>query len=329
MEPFWIMFWSVAAAVLVLFVLPAFLLSYIIFHNLLVRNKPEKWGHSYSAPDDPEIVTMFDAGLAWREAHKEVRHELRIQNDGLSLYGEYFDFGYDRAVIILAGRMECCIYSLYFAEPYRLAGCNVLVIDGRAHGLSEGRYNYVGYRECRDILAWGKLLHDELRVSSILLHGICIGASTCLFAMTEADCPAYFDGITVEGMYKSFYLSTKHHMLHNRRPLFPFLYVIMLYMRVILGVNAVSDGPYKRIGRLTKPILFLHGRADAFSLPAFAEELYADCKAPKRMVWFDRGKHSRMRINNTEAYDAALSEFVKEVASVPPTEIVAYEHANP
>ncbi len=300
-------------------ILPCMLLSYIIFSVLLVRTKPEKWGHGYSMPNDPEIVIMFDTGLAFREKYANVREEIYIQNDGLRLYGEYFDFGHDRAVMILAGRMECCIYACYFAEPYRLAGYNVLVIDGRAHGLSEGKYNCIGYRECHDLLAWGKMLHDEKGIRSIVLHGVCIGASTSLFAITDDHCPDYFTGITVEGMYTCFYESTKNHMIHDKRPLFPFLYLVMFYIRVILRINAVTDGPYRRITKLQKPILFLHGRQDAFSLPAKAEALFAACPSPKRLVWFDKGKHSRLRINNTEDYDRALSTFLTELDASPKT----------
>lgn len=308
METFWIIF----AVIMVVGVMPAMVGSYIIFTVLLVRNKPEKWGHSYSQPNDPDIVAMFDTGLAFRKEHDAVRKTHYLENDGLRLYGEYFDFGHDRAVIILAGRMECCIYACYFAEPYRRAGYNVLVIDGRAHGLSEGKYNYIGYREYRDLHAWGRWLHNACGNRRIVLHGVCIGACTSLYAMTSDDCPEYFEAITVEGMFKTFYESTKNHMKKDKRPLFPFLYILMFYIRLILRVNPVTDGPYKRIGKLKKPILFLHGRLDAFSLPAQAEELYALCEAPKRLVWFDQGAHSRLRIHNTEAYDKALFDFLAE-----------------
>ncbi len=312
MDIFFVVLWILLGILLIFGVIPCFILSYIIFATLLVRRKPEKWGHTCSQPDDPQIVAIFGEGTAWRDAHADRRSSVYIKNDGLSLYGEYFDFGHDRTVIILPGRMECCIYACFFAEPYRMAGYNILVVDGRAHGLSEGRYNYVGFKECEDILAWGRYLHDQKGNRSVILHGICIGASTSLLAMTSDRCPDYFDGIVVEGMFKSFYESTKNHMKHNHRPLFPFLYLVMFYMRVILGTNPVTDGPYKRIGKLRKPILFLHGRRDVYSLPAQAEALYAACNAPKRLVWMEEGAHSRLRIVNTEAYDAAVRAFLAE-----------------
>ncbi len=310
-----ILFWILLAVFVLGFLVPAFGGSYIIFSVLLVRTKPEKWGHSYSMPGDSEIVSMFDTGVAWREAHVDRLRTVEIVNDGLKLYGEYFDLGSDKTVIILAGRMECCVYSLYFAAPYEKAGYNVLVIDGRAHGLSEGKYNCIGYKECKDLLAWGNWLHTEIGCEHILLHGICIGACTSMLAITDPACPSYFRGIVVEGMFSSFYESTKNHMKKDKRPLFPFLYVLMLYIRVILGVNAVTDGPYKRILGLNRPILFLHGKQDAYSLPDKAVELYESCPAPKKLTWFEKGGHSRLRINNTEQYDEEVIAFAESLVA--------------
>ncbi len=303
-------FLIVLAVVLLIFVLPAFLLSYIIFSVLLVRTKPDKWTHGISQPDEPEIATMYTTGAAWREEHIENMQIVGIENDGLKLYGEYYDFGYDRAVIILAGRMECCVYCCYFAEPYRKAGYNVLTIDGRAHGFSEGKYNTIGTRESRDLIRWGELLHNEKGNEHIVLHGICIGAASSLYAITAEDCPDYFEGITVEGMFKNFYESTKNHMIYQKRPLFPFLQGIMVWIRIILHARPIADGPYKRIKDLKKPILFIHSREDIYSLPAEAEQMYADCTADKRILWLDHGFHSRLRIVNTEEYDRAVTEFL-------------------
>ncbi len=304
----------VLLCLLVFVLVPAFGISYIIFHVLLVRNKPEKWSHACSMPEDAEVAAMHKQGTLWCEAHKEQEQIIEIKNDGLKLYGQYYDFGHDRAVIILPGRMESCLYAAYFAKPYEQAGYNVLVIDGRAHGFSEGKYNTVGNKESKDVLAWGKWLHHQANNNHVLLHGICIGAGTSLFAMVDSHCPDYFCGMVAEGMFTSFFHSCKNHMKADKRPIFPFLYIVMLYVRIFCGFNPVTDGPYNRMERLKKPILFLHGKADLFSLPEKMEALFAKCTAPKKLVWFEKGGHSRLRINNTKAYDDAILEFLKTMA---------------
>ena len=308
----WIIIGILTGAFLLFFLIPTLILSGILYSVLLVRNKPDKWGRECSFPDDEEYSRMFGIGLEWGKEYAGYKRDVSVTSDGLKLVGEYFDFGGKRAVLIVAGRTESLLYSYYFAEPFRRAGCNVLVIDNRAHGLSEGKVSSLGYKEYRDLLAWCRLLHDELGNEKVTLHGICIGSSTCLFAATNKDCPDYVDSLSVEGMYVTFYESFVNHMKVDRpdKIRFPVVQEVMLHILVFSGANVVTDGPIKRIDKLRKPILFLHSREDLYSLPEKAELLYEKCAAPKQIVWFDKGAHSRIRINNTEKYDAAIEDFV-------------------
>lgn len=305
-------FWIALGVFLFLFLFPTLAMSSVIYTVLLVRTKKEKWGRECSIPDDEEYLRMFNEGMEWNDRYKDRKREVEITSDGFHLVGEYFDFGGKRAVIIVPGRMESLLYSYFFAEPFRRAGCNVLVIDNRSHGLSDGKVSSLGYKEYRDLIAWSRLLHDELGNDAVTLHGICIGASGALFAAVSDECPEYVDSLAVEGMYVNFYESFVNHMKVDRRstPRFPFVIEVMFWIRVISGANVVTDGPIKRIPRLRKPILMLHSREDEFSLPDKAQELYDACTAPKELVWFDRGAHSRIRINNHEAYDEAIIRFM-------------------
>ncbi len=302
-----------------LILLPTLLIAGVIYTVLLVRTNQSKFGRKCSFPDDEEYVRMFNIGLVWGEKWKDCKRDVSVTSDNLHLVGEYFDFGGDKAAIIIAGRTECLLYSYYFAEPFRQAGCNVLVIDNRAHGLSEGRVSCLGYKEYRDILRWCELLHDELGNKKVMLHGICIGASTALFAAADKDCPDYVAGMSAEGMYVNFYESFVNHMKVDRpkKPRFPIVQETMLMIRLFSGANVVTDGPLRRIGKLKKPILFLHSREDQFSTPDQAELLYENCTAPKQLVWFDRGAHSRIRINNTEKYDETIVGFVQQLDGSP------------
>ncbi len=313
--------WQIAiiavASFLALSVIIFFALSYIIYHILLVRPNKKKWARECSAPELEEPAEMFRVGGEWGNANADKKIEVDIVNQGYHLFGEYFDFGYDKAVIILGGRMESCLYGYYFAQPYPKMGFNVLVIDSRAHGLSDGKVSSVGQREWVDVLAWGAMLHDKFGVKSIWCHGICIGSSTALFALSNQACPDYFKGMIAEGMYDAFYTTFKNHMIEQRRPIFPFLQICMLYIRLFSRVDVVNDGPKKRIKQMQKPILFLHSRTDTFSTPDQVERLYADCPAKqKKLVWFEQSFHSRIRINYVEEYDDAIVQFIAECEMV-------------
>jgi esterase/lipase len=60
-----------------------------------------------------------------------------------------------------------------------------------------------------------------------------------------------------------------------------------------------------------KPILFIHSKVDVFSLPDKAQLLYEMCPSErKKFVFFDKGRHSFVRINNPEKYDETVIGFL-------------------
>ncbi|MBO4320620.1 MAG: alpha/beta hydrolase [Treponema sp.] len=288
---------------------------FIVYRILLVRTKKEKWGRKCSETKDAEQVTMFEEGEKWGEQYASYRKEVSIVSDGFKLVAWYFDFGYDKAAIVLPGRSESCLYSCYFAEPYRQMGYNLLLPDIRCHGLSEGKFNNVGYSEWVDVLAWGKFLHDEKKNRSVICHGICIGAASALYALIDNSCPDYIQGLVADGMFTTFRDSFINHLKKGGYPKFPTTLIVMALIKKHSHSDAFNDGPITRISRLNKPILFLYSKEDLFSRPDEAQRLYDACVAPKKIVWFDKGNHSHIRINNREKYDESIRTFLKEYFS--------------
>lgn len=284
-----------------------------VYNEQLVRTSPEKWGRVCSAPDNEEQLAMWNAGIAWAGENKEFVKEVHIENDGFNLYGEYFDFGSDKCVIILPGRCESLIYSYYFAPPYKKAGFNVLVIDTRCHGKSDGIYNSIGIKESSDVLAWAKYVNQELENVEVYFHTICIGTAAALFAMSSKDCPQCVKGLVTEGCFISFRETFKRHMMADKRPLFPVLDTVMLLINKHTNTNVYKDKPIAAIGKIRKEhrVLFLYGENDIFSIPEKSRILFGKCASEdKKLVWFKKGGHSHLRINNTEQYDNAIVEFL-------------------
>lgn len=291
--------------------LPIFLISRKIYTVLLVRENQQKWSRECSW-DDEEQIEMFRIGIEWGDENEQFHKQVTVNSDGLKLVGEYFDFGYKKAVIIIPGRMETCAYSYYFAKPYKEMGYNVLAIDNRAHGLSEGKYDTIGLEEYKDIIEWAKLLKKEHGVESIVLHGICIGGATATYAAVDEEGKQYFDGLITDGMYNDFEVMLKSRFVARKKPIFPFVPLIMLYIRMAAGKSAKKFSPIELIDRLEKPILFIYSRQDIFSDPANVEKLYSKCNAQKRICWFDKGIHSHIRINDQEGYDSQVKQFLTD-----------------
>ncbi len=283
-----------------------------VYVSTLVRDTPEKWGRCCSDTTNEEQVKMWEAGCRWAEREASHMQELEMENEGFQLFAEYYDFGCSKAVIIIPGRSESLMYSYYFAIPYQKAGCNVLVIDIRSHGKSSGTYDYIGVGEDMDVIRWAEILHERFGNEKVILHGICMGASTGIQVLTKPDCPQYICGQVSEGCYISFYESYKQHMIRDKHPTFPVLPMVMHMIKTHTGTDVSKTKPIDFIDKVKVPFLFLCGKKDPFSLPERSRELYEKCgSSEKEIVWFEEGNHSHLRIANEESFDAAIVDFVQ------------------
>ncbi|MBE7065285.1 MAG: alpha/beta hydrolase [Ruminococcaceae bacterium] len=299
-------------ALVFLFLCPNLIVSEIMYIMHLKRTKKEKWARECSC-DDPTHVRMYNEGKEWISQFADKKVDVHIVNEGLNLYGEFYDLGATKTAILVSGRTEALEYSYYFSRPYILAGCNVLFIDQRAHGLSDGEYNTIGFEEHKDLIAWIEYLQKNHHTEAVYLHGCCIGASCCLFALTAQNKPDCVRGFVAEGMYPNFYESFKNHMIELKKPVFPGMAMINMMMVLHTG-HSMKNGPIEVIDELTTPILMLHGTADLYSLPEKAECLYDKCGSEnKNIIWFENGEHSLLRPLDSEKYDSAIITFIQEV----------------
>ncbi len=307
----WIIVISVVSFIIFWFV-NALVSAYCTYTITLKRGKKSKWGRAVSSNDEPQLI-MDDIGMKWHRENIDFKKDVHIINNGLNLYGEYYDFGFDRCAMILSGRTESLRYGYYFARPYQEAGFNVLVLDPRAHGLSDGDYNTVGFEEGKDALSWAKFIHDEFKLESIILHGICIGSAAGMYAINAEDAPDYIKGIVTEGMFPNFWESMKNHLKEKRVNFFPMMQCLDFWMKKYTG-HSMRFGPINVIPKMNRPILMLQSKVDKYSLYEYACKMYEMCPSKeKKLVVYEKGGHSLLRITDTERYDNEIKEFIKRV----------------
>lgn len=314
-SPLTVGFWVLCVILFIfvfLFMAPNLIISYLMYVIHLKRGKKEKWTRACSSNTEPQL-TMYNQGLAWSDANAACRKELHIVNEGLNLYGEFYDHGTTKTAVFIPGRTEGLRYSYYFAIPFWEKGYNVLCIDQRAHGESDGQYNTVGFEEHKDLIAWINLLQKEHHTETVVLHGVCIGSACALYALVSPQCPRGIRGLVADGMYPTFYESFKNHMIELKKPLHPGLETIDAWMKVHTG-HSMRKGPIHVIDQLKTPLLMLHSKEDLYSRPSEAQRLYDKCGSQRKTLhWFPTGKHSQLRYTHTAEYDAAIQRFLDEI----------------
>ena len=287
------------------------LLARSLYFRYLVRGKRESWEREPKT-DDPETIKIYEIGnKEFYQPNKHLAKEVNVTSCGFKLAGEYYDFGHKKTALIVAGRSEALTYSYYFAIPYQKLGFNILVIDNRGHGYSEGKINAVGLLEWPDILAWVKMLHDDFGQEEIISHGVCIGSATTLYALTSNDCPDYYKGMVADGMYQNFPLSFINHAYEAGYPKHFVYEFFFMWFKHYAKVNPFY-GPIDCIDKLKVPILFIYSKEDRYSTPDKGQELFDKCSGPKEIAWFDKGRHSYVRINNQDGYDKAIEDFINK-----------------
>jgi fermentation-respiration switch protein FrsA (DUF1100 family) len=69
-----------------------------------------------------------------------------------------------------------------------------------------------------------------------------------------------------------------------------------------------------KIGRIGCPVLVIHGRRDTTVPFEQGERLYAAAPDPKRFLEVPTGDHNDTPFVDPETYDAAIGEFISEIA---------------
>jgi fermentation-respiration switch protein FrsA (DUF1100 family) len=317
----WIIGLSLAFG-LVLPLLLGYVMSWLVTKGLyfgwFVRTTPNKYPRDTPSCAEENQIKMFMSGLAYREQEKAALSEVSIvSDDGLKLVGQYLDYQQKVTVIIIPGRSETSSYSFYFAELYKDQPYNLLLIDSRGTGFSEGKFLTAGIKESDDLLAWARYLHEVKKQDIVLFHGICIGAATSLLALAKPSCPDYVKGAFAEGSFKNFKRMFAYHTKAGHHPSVTVSSELPFYFRHYAGVEILKDSPEKKVSLVTKPVCFVHGKEDIYVPYQDGQELYERCGSKEKELHFiAHGEHSKLRYYNPKEYDAlVLSFFAKLVDS--------------
>ncbi|MCU4164736.1 alpha/beta hydrolase [Carboxylicivirga caseinilyticus] len=185
-------------------------------------------------------------------------------NDGLDLKGYviYSNKTIQKGTIIMVhGIRSCKEYFLPMAKVLADSCYNVVLIDLRAHGQSEGEYCTFGYHEKEDLsIVVDTLLNNEKLTDNIGIWGQSLGAAVSLQAMSVK--PEIKFGI-IESTFSDF-----ETIVHDYIPNFigfdiPLLTDYFIYRSGRIADFSPSDvKPFVSAQNVYQPILMVHGTKD-------------------------------------------------------------------
>ncbi len=256
----------------------------------------------------PPERTPAEVGLDYREV------ALR-SSDGLSLGAWWVGRdGSSRAAVLVHGwggdRSD--LHIVETALVYHRAGFNVLMLDLRAHGESEGDRITVGYREARDVrgaLSW--LERRGFDLQDVVLHGWSLGGAAVVQAAPGTGVAA----VVEEAAYADLVPLLRERLPEvSGLPAF-FTPGILLMGRLFLDIDPWAVRPVEEAGQLYRegvPFMIIHSRDDEMIPFEHAESLAA--AHPEATFWEIKG-YGHVAAYEHPEYRERLLAFLDEAVT--------------
>lgn len=239
--------------------------------------------------------------------------QVTIQNsDGLKLTGHFLRANNPKRVVIAVHGWRSSWQHDFHSqcEILELLNCDILFIDQRAHGRSEGKYIGFGITERFDCLEWLDFIetHNQKNLP-VYLFGISMGATTVMLASELigsgrvrgiiADC-----GFTSAGDIWRYAIQQK-----ARRGSRSFYCLSDLRCIRKAGYRGDTRSTVQALKNTDIPLLFFHGSEDKF-VPTYMSRIsYESCASKKRLVIVDGAKHNGSCRTDPIRYRRELENF--------------------
>lgn len=205
-------------------------------------------------------------------------------NDGLKLTGFVFRQKPDThrwAIIVHGYRKDHKSMTAYTRNFYE-KGFNILVVDLRACGESEGKFLSYGYFEKEDISLWCDYIIKNDVEAEILLFGHSMGATVVMQYAGIDDKKQVKCFIEDCGFTNAWDMNKIELKKRFNIPSFPILHLSNLLCRVRFGFYLNDADAVNALKKCAKPMMFIHGTCDNYVPFEMLDVLYDAIKSNKK-----------------------------------------------
>jgi fermentation-respiration switch protein FrsA (DUF1100 family) len=191
-------------------------------------------------------------------------------------------------------------------------GYNVLIVDLRGHGKSEGDYIGMGWHDRLDIIKWIEYLIKKQPDCEIVLYGVSMGAATVMMTTgeelpTNVKCAIEDCGYT--SVWDEFAAQLKD--LFNL-PTFPALNAANLVTRMRAGYEFKEASSVEQVKKSKTPTLFIHGDQDTFVPYTMLDEVYNAANCEKEKLVIEGAEHAESVNINATLYWSTVKSFIEK-----------------
>lgn len=241
-----------------------------------------------------------------------------VSHDGLKLYGRYYHTRDGAPVVILfhgyrSMTLRDSAGGYYLCQKM---GFNVLAVDQRAHGRSQGTVISFGIKERWDCLSWTDYVLKRFGNNTlVVLSGLSMGASTVLMA-TALDLPENVCAIMADCPYSApadiiRKVCRDRHMPDHLA--YPF---ILLGAKVFGKFDLTETTSVEAVRQAKVPVLLIHGEDDRFVPCQMSRNIYSACASPATLQIIPDAGHGLCYIKSPQRYEEVITKFLWSVSKL-------------
>lgn len=265
-----------------------------------------------SEEEEPQDKTEKAELNNWFNENKE---DVYItSNDNLKLHAYEFnnEAPTDVWTIVIHGYNNEGKGMTNYTKKFYDMGYNVLTVDLRGAGQSEGDYIGMGWQDRLDIKQWINEIVKKDENSKIILFGVSMGAATTMMTTGE-ELPSNVKVAIEDCGYTSVWdeFAGQLKLLFNL-PTFPALNAAEFVTNIRAGFTFKEASAVEQVKKSVTPTLFIHGDKDTFVPFWMLDEVYeaAACKKEKLVV--EGAEHAESSDVALELYWNTVERFINE-----------------
>lgn len=232
--------------------------------------------------------------------------------DGLTLYGKYY-YQSDNAPYQILFHGYRSTGQRDFCGGLNLAlelGYNVIVVDQRAHGKSQGNCLTFGVKERMDCMSWINYVRQRFGSDTkIILVGISMGATTILLAGGEA-LPSNVVGMIADCGFSSPSKIIKKVMKDRHYPVALLYPLVRLGGKIYAGFDIEKYSTLESLKKCNIPVLFIHGEDDHFVPCQMSCDNFNACASKKQLLTVPGAGHAMSYLVDYNGYKKSVVEFL-------------------
>lgn len=263
---------------------------------------------------------LFDEAL-YNSASKE---DITLKSfDGLNLTSTLImnENPTNKFIVLVHGVSICYVGSLKYFDIFYKNGFNVLIVNQRRHGKSEGKYSTYGFYEKYDVNMWIEYLKSRFGNDIILgLHGESMGAGTVMETIPLNDSIKF---VIEDCGYSNFHELIGFQITHAyknrlvRKILSPSLIFANFFMKTKAKFSMKKIVPIDIVSSTSLPMMFIHGKEDYFVPWYMSVDLYnAKTKGYKKLYLVEGAKHAEALEVNKILYEKKIMTFIEKALSL-------------